>query len=165
MILISNTFRFLHAFDADTDPRNYLLWLHTPEKSPYSFNVAACSTLHWRSNMSRLLKITPKFQYSRSSTTASRGYNEESGLCYSEVTCNGGSMTADWTWKTTGRLKKYEKHRSRGPGCSSLRNIAIRVAMLNSLSITPETLAEVPWEVARQLWHNIIISYVKLLLL
>lgn len=71
-------------------------------------------------------------------------------------------MTADWTWKTTGRLKRYEKHRSHGPGCSSLRNMAIRVAIINSLSITPETLAEVPWEVAKQLWDKIIASYVNL---
>lgn len=74
-------------------------------------------------------------------------------------------MTADWTWKTTGSLKKYKKYRSLGLRCSSLRNTAIRVAILNSFSITPETLAEVPWEVANHLWHEITTSYVKLSLL
>lgn len=68
-------------------------------------------------------------------------------------------MTAAWTWKTTGRLRK---HRSHGPGCSSLKNMAIWVAIVNCLSITPETLAEVPWEVAQQLWNRIITSYVIL---
>ncbi len=72
-------------------------------------------------------------------------------------------MTADWTWKTLGSSIEYGKYRSLGPGCSSLRDMAIRVALVNSLSITPETLAEVPWSVAKQLWHKIVASYVKLM--
>ena len=111
--------------------------------------------------MSRILKITPRFRYTPIPTKPIRGYIEESGLCYTEVTCNGGSMTADWSWKTVGSSREYEHYSSTGPGCSSLKDMAIRVAILNAFNITPEALAEVPWELAKQLWNKMVASYVK----
>ena len=111
-----------------------------------------------------MLKITPRFHNAPISTRPIQGYSEESGLCYTEVTYDGGSMTADWLWKTTGSSKEYEDHSSPGPGCSSLKDMAIRVALVNAFDITPEVLAEVPWEVSKQLWNKMVASYVKYIL-
>ena len=74
-------------------------------------------------------------------------------------------MTAEWAWKTTGSSKEYEDYRYHGPGCSSLKDMAIRVALVNALSITPEVLAEIPCQVTEQLWKQMVASYVNRILL
>lgn len=68
-------------------------------------------------------------------------------------------MTADWVWKTKGSPREAVNFRSRGPGCSSLVNMAIRSVLYNSYSITPESLEGVPWELASVLWQQIVTSY------
>ena len=68
-------------------------------------------------------------------------------------------MTADWLWKTKGNPKKARNFRSRGVGCSSLVDMAIRSVLYNSYSITPESLEGVPWELASVLWQHIVASY------
>ena len=68
-------------------------------------------------------------------------------------------MTADWLWMTKGNPKYARNPRSRGAGCSSLLNMAIRSVLYNSYSITPESLEGVPWELARVLWKKIVASY------
>ena len=68
-------------------------------------------------------------------------------------------MTADWFWKTKGCPRNARKFRSRGPGCSSLVDVAVRSVLDNSYSITPESLEGVPWELASVLWQRIVASY------
>lgn len=68
-------------------------------------------------------------------------------------------MTADWLWKTKGHPRKAGNVRSRGTGCSSLVDMAIRSLLYNSCSITSESLEGVPWELASVLWQCIVASY------
>ena len=105
--------------------------------------------------MSRLLKIKPRFhQETTQSTNGTRSFAEQSGLVYTEYTCNGSPMTADWTWKTRGSTHEHGRFRSPGPGCSSLFNMATRSALLHSFSITPESLETLPWRVGQLLWRR-----------
>ena len=84
---------------------------------------------------------------------------DDSGQVFTEATCYGGPMTADWLWKTKGSPREARNFRSRGAGCSSLVNMAIRSVLYNSYSITPESLEGVPWELASVLWQQIVASY------
>ena len=68
-------------------------------------------------------------------------------------------MTADWLWQTKGNPTEARNYRSRGAGCSSLVDMAIRSVLYNSYSITPESLEGVPWELASVLWQQIVLSY------
>ena len=86
------------------------------------------------------------------------GY-DESGQVFTETQCYGGPMTADWFWKTKGSSGKARRYISRGPGCSSLVDVAIRSVLDNSYSITPESLEGLPWELASVLWQRIVASY------
>ena len=88
----------------------------------------------------------------------STGY-DESGQVFTEIKCYGGSRTADWFWKTKESPIKARRFRSKGPGCSSLVNMATRSVLENSYSITPESLEGVPWELASVLWHRVVASY------
>jgi len=86
----------------------------------------------------------------------------DSGQIYTEVTCPGGPMTADWVWKTRGSTEEQGRFRSRGPGCSTLYNMAIRSCLRNSFSITAESLEELPWEVGGVLWDRLKAAYATL---
>ena len=105
--------------------------------------------------MSRLLKIQPKFH--QETTQPGRGaknFAGDSGLVYTEYTCNASPMTADWTWKTRGSSHEHGRFRSLGPGCSTLFNMATRSALLHGFSITPESLETLPWRVGQLLWRR-----------
>lgn len=71
-------------------------------------------------------------------------------------------MTSDWVRKTTGSSEEYGQYRSPGPGCSSLKNTAIRITLLHSSILDAECLETIPWQVGQQLWNSIVASYVKI---
>ena len=105
--------------------------------------------------MSRLLKTKPKFH--QETTQPGRGtktFAGDSGLVYTEYTCNASPMTPDWTWKTRGSAHEHGRFRSLGPGCSTLFNMATRSALLHGFSITPESLDTLPWRVGQLLWRR-----------
>ncbi|KAL2045496.1 hypothetical protein N7G274_001924 [Stereocaulon virgatum] len=85
---------------------------------------------------------------------------DDSGQVFTEKTCPAGPMTADWVWKTRGSSRQARFHRSMGPGCSSLFDMAIRSALDNSSDITAESLQGLPWDVAGLLWQRIIAAQV-----
>ena len=62
-------------------------------------------------------------------------------------------------WKTRGSIREAGKLRSQGFGCSSLVDMAIRSVLYHSFTITAESLEAVPWEIAKQIWQQIIDSY------
>jgi len=102
---------------------------------------------------------TPDRCFTSSASKKGAPQHDESGQVFTEVTCRGGPMTADWVWKTKGSLREAGRFRSLGPGCSSLFNMAIRSTLRNSFNITTESLKEVPWEVAGPLWQRLMASY------
>lgn len=85
--------------------------------------------------------------------------HDDSGQVFTEISCPGGPMTADWAWKTRGSSREAGSFRSLGSGCSSLVNMAIRCALFHSYDITAESLVGVPWEVASHVWQRLIDSY------
>lgn len=111
--------------------------------------------------MSKLLKITSRPKTATDHHRSTKAFDQESGQVYTETSTRECSMTADWAWKTIGSSRDARRFRSRGPGCSSLTNMAIRSALVNSLSITPENLKTVPWQVGKSLWKRIVTSYVE----
>lgn len=106
--------------------------------------------------MSRLLKITSRPKFAPDHEHGTKGFSQESGQVYIETITRECRMTAEWTWRTIGSTRDAKRFRSRGPGCSSLTNMAIRCAVVNSLSITAESLKDVPWLVGKFLWDRIV---------
>ncbi|MCJ1224155.1 hypothetical protein MMC12_000799 [Toensbergia leucococca] len=107
--------------------------------------------------MSRLLKIRHNVAHvQRHDQQKARAFDQDSGQVYTEVLRHSGPMTSDWVRKTIGSTREVDSFRSRGPGCSSLVNMAIRNALTNILSITPESLREMPWEIGKRLWERIL---------
>lgn len=106
-------------------------------------------------------KYSQKFHRPSLNLRGGRGITgyDESGQVFTETKCYGGPMTADWFWKPKGSSKKARRFRSRGPGCSSLVDVAVRSVLANSYSITPASLEGVPWELASMLWQRIVASY------
>ena len=70
-------------------------------------------------------------------------------------------MTSDWEWETEGSSGEALRSVSSYTGCSSLVDTAIRRALVHSISITAETLEEIPWEVASLLWERLVASYAR----
>lgn len=70
-------------------------------------------------------------------------------------------MTTDWFWKTIGRSHRARRFKSRGLGCASLVDTAIRAALLHNRCLTPESLQEVPWSVGELLWRKLVSSLVE----
>ena len=70
-------------------------------------------------------------------------------------------MTLDWEWKTQGSSREELRSISSYTGCSSLVNMAVRSALVHSISITAETLEGLPWEVASLLWEHLVASYAR----
>ena len=64
-------------------------------------------------------------------------------------------MTADWVWKTRGSTKEHGRYRAGGPGCSSLKDMAIRSILLHSVDLTAESLETLPWSVGQVLWQTL----------
>ena len=109
-----------------------------------------------RAKMSGRLRLKPSIQVEpRPTKKGQRAFDQESGLVYTELTCNGGPMTADWVWKTRGRTREHGYFRSSSPGCSSLKNMAIRSLLLHSFSITAQSLETLPWSIGQELWQRI----------
>ena len=70
-------------------------------------------------------------------------------------------MTLDWEWKTQGSSREKLRSVSSYTGCSSLVNMAVRSALVHSISITAETLEGLPWEIASRLWEQLVASYAR----
>lgn len=64
-------------------------------------------------------------------------------------------MTTDWVWKTIGSSHRARGFKSRGLGCASLADMAIRAALMHSRFLTPENLQGVPWSVGKRLWRKL----------
>ena len=86
---------------------------------------------------------------------------DESGQVFTEFSCAGRPMTLDWEWKTQGSSREQSRSVSSYTGCSSLVNMAVRSALVHSISITAETLEGLPWEVASLLWEHLVASYAR----
>lgn len=144
----------------DTCERVWLLtWNNAPEKGGRYSLFLHLEPLLIRYDfeaMSRLLNIKRRFpqETSRPGNNQKPKFAGDSGLVYTEYTCNGSPMTPDWTWKTRGSSHEHGHFRSLGPGCSSLFNMAARSALLNNFSITPESLETLPWRVGQLLWRR-----------
>ena len=95
--------------------------------------------------------VIPRSQRSKHST-----FDRDSGLVYTEVTYRASPVRADWEWKTWGMTTEIAMYRSPGPGCSTLRNMAIRKACLNVTDLTPESFEGLDWQIGRQLWSKIV---------
>ena len=93
---------------------------------------------------------------SREERVKSHAFDEKSGLAYTEVVVRAAPMRADWVWKTRGSTVEIALFRSPGPGCSTLRNMAVRKACLNVVSLTPESLVGLNWQIGKQLWERIV---------
>lgn len=106
--------------------------------------------------MSRLLKITSRPRFAPDNERSTKAFNQESGQVYIETITRECPMTAEWAWKTIGSSRDAKRFRSRGPGCASLTNMAIRCAVANSLSITPKSLKTVPWQAGKGIWSRIV---------
>lgn len=106
--------------------------------------------------MSRLLKITSRPSFNPDHERSNKSFNQESGQVYNETITRECPMTAEWAWKTIGSSRKARHFRSKGPGCASLTNMAIRCALVNSLNITPESLKTIPWQVGENVWNRIV---------
>lgn len=70
-------------------------------------------------------------------------------------------MTLDWEWKTQGSSREALRSVSSYTGCSSLVNMAVRSALVHSVSIDAESLEGLPWEVASLLWESLVASYAR----
>ncbi|MCJ1471065.1 hypothetical protein MMC07_009713 [Pseudocyphellaria aurata] len=108
--------------------------------------------------MSRLIKVTSRPNFAPDHGRSAKGFNQESGQVYTETIARVGPMNAEWEWKTVGSSRLAKRFRSRGPGCASLTNMALRCAMVNSLSLTPESLKSVPWQIGQSIWNRIVAS-------
>lgn len=87
--------------------------------------------------------------------------HDDSGQVFTEVTCKGSPMIADWVWKTKGSSREAGRFRSIGPGCASLVNMAIRKVLKHSYDITPDSLRGLPWSIGKVLWQSVVASYVE----
>lgn len=105
--------------------------------------------------MSRL-RIKRQEQPSRLEASKNKTLDWQSGLQYTELLCRAGPMKADWVWKTLGSTSDLALFRSKGPGCASLQNMAIRSAAMNVISLTVESFEGMPWQVGKLLWQRIV---------
>ncbi|OCL08442.1 hypothetical protein AOQ84DRAFT_376790 [Glonium stellatum] len=78
-----------------------------------------------------------------------RAYDESSGQVYEESTASVRSMIPHWLTRSRGRIYRPGEYKSPGPGVASLRDIAIRSAILHIDIIPPEVLKCVPWVVGK----------------
>lgn len=93
---------------------------------------------------------------SRSQRSQHSKFDPDSGLAYTEVSYRSGPVRADWVWKPRGMTSEIEMYRSPGPGCSTLRNMAIRKACLCVTDLVPESFEGVDWQIGQQLWNRIV---------
>ncbi len=106
--------------------------------------------------MPRLLQTRPSFRSlaAGSNRTLEKKFDVESGQVYSETTCIAGPMTADWVWTTKGRAESIRDFRSNGPGCATLEHMAIRAVIAHSSSLSMESLQDIPWLLAVNIWQQ-----------
>ncbi|KAL9119049.1 MAG: hypothetical protein Q9187_004397 [Circinaria calcarea] len=96
---------------------------------------------------------------SRLEASKNQTFDWQSGLQFTEVLCKAGPMRADWVWKTLGSTSDLALFRSKGPGCSSLQNMAIRSAVMNVVSLTAESLGGVPQLDSLHAWKVFAAAY------
>ncbi|MCJ1246569.1 hypothetical protein MMC30_003777 [Trapelia coarctata] len=92
----------------------------------------------------------------RSQSLQHSKFDPGSGLAYTEVAFRSTPMCADWVWKTRGMTTEIAMYRSPGPGCSTLRNMAIRKACLSMTDLIPDSFEGVEWQIGQQLWSRIV---------
>ena len=83
-------------------------------------------------------------------------FDPNSGLQFTERTCQGFPSRPEWTWKTLGSTQDITNFLSDGPGCASLQDMAIRHLCRMIHYITPELLAMIPWSIGKVLWERIV---------
>lgn len=83
-------------------------------------------------------------------------FDQKSGLQYTETVLRAAPMRADWVWKARGCTTEIALFRASGPGCSTLQDMAIRKACLHVVSITPDSLVGLDWQVGKGLWERIV---------
>ena len=84
-----------------------------------------------------------------------QAFDKDSGLVYTETFSKPGPMQADWVWKTLGSSSEVAHFKSIGPGCSTLKNVAVRSVVVNMDSVNAESLVTVPWSVAKDVWTRL----------
>ena len=146
-------------------PSAFPLWLDKAEYIFAEFPVLRLRDTHCVAVVAMAMKTNYKYSHkfhrpslNLGGVRGTTGY-DESGQVFTETKCYGGPMTADWFWKTKRSPGKARRFRSRGPGCSSLVDVAVRSVLDNSYSITPESLDGLPWELASVLWQRIVTLY------
>ncbi|MCJ1471622.1 hypothetical protein MMC13_000262 [Lambiella insularis] len=104
-----------------------------------------------------LLRVKDRsIRASREERSKLHTFDEKSGLQYTETVLRAAPMRADWVWKTRGSTEEVALFRSPGPGCSTLRNMAIRKACLHVVSLTSDSLVGLDWQVGKGLWERIV---------
>ena len=90
-------------------------------------------------------------------------YDQESGQVFSEQVCSGPPRQ-NWKWSTQDKYKHYESLASSFPrhkvGSSSLRDIAVRCAVLNIRYIDSDCLKATPWRIIKPIWDLLWSRYV-----
>jgi hypothetical protein len=78
-------------------------------------------------------------------------FDKASGVVYTETTsAKVGSMVPTWMSQARGKRDRKLALRSRGKGCSSLQNMALRSCAFHVELFVPETLQWASWHYARR---------------
>jgi hypothetical protein len=85
-------------------------------------------------------------------------FDRASGVVYTEKTSTKvGSMVPTWMSQARGKRNKSLSLRSRGKGCSSLQEMALRSCAYHVELFVPETLQWATWHYARRV-HQFLID-------
>jgi hypothetical protein len=84
-------------------------------------------------------------------------FDKATGVVYTETTSALiGSMVPTWMSQARGKRNKNATLTSRGKGCSSLQEMALRCCAWNSELFVPETLQWAGWYYANQIYQHMI---------
>jgi hypothetical protein len=84
-------------------------------------------------------------------------FDKASGVVYTESTsARVGSMVPTWMSQARGKRDKKSTLRSRGKGCSSLRDMALRTCAWNTELFAPETLQWASWHYASEIYQHLL---------
>jgi hypothetical protein len=84
-------------------------------------------------------------------------FNKASGVVYTETTsAQVGSMVPTWMSHARGKRKKRMALRSRGKGCSSLQDMALRSCAYHVELFVPETLQWASWHYACRVYKYLL---------
>ncbi|KAF2444212.1 hypothetical protein P171DRAFT_432280 [Karstenula rhodostoma CBS 690.94] len=84
-----------------------------------------------------------------------RGFDEATGQVYEETQVPVTSMVSAWPDKCNGRRTRPQSYRHRGPGTSSLYDMAMRSCAWHINLFTPDDLQCAEWHFAHRIYHHL----------